>query len=238
MYGMRPDYRPNLVAAANDAEPSPQYWSANRIALSRRYQWYAYRQARRLASRRGVRTVVDVGCGVGTKLDEFFGDRFDAFGVDQAFAVETARRLGRRGTYVAQNLQQETPSAALPRPADLVVSSDVIEHLADPDRVLAYIRELCGPDTFVVLTTPERIGLRGRESVTPGNPAHVREWSFDEFSMYVEASGFRILEHRTLLPFKLALDKMTAAWVRSTLRSRGRFRTNQYLVCRLTRDSS
>jgi len=238
MYGMRPDYQPNLAVAASDVVPGAQYWSADRIALSRRYQWYAYRRARRLATHRGVRTVVDVGCGVGTKLDEFFGDRFDAFGVDQSFAVETARRLGRRGTYVAQNLQQEVPSAALPRPADLVVSSDVIEHLVDPDHVFTYIRMLCGPDTLVVLTTPERIGLRGAESVTPGNPAHVREWSFDEFAIYVEASGFRILEHRTLLPFKLAIDKMTAAWARTTLRGRGRFRTNQYLVCRPTQDSS
>src|SRR6266511_6481764 len=103
MYGMRPDYRPNPVVAASDAMPGAQYWSADRIALSRRYQWYAYRRARRLASRSGVRTVVDVGCGVGTKLDEFFGDRYEAFGVDQSFAVVTARRLGRRGSYGAQN---------------------------------------------------------------------------------------------------------------------------------------
>jgi 2-polyprenyl-3-methyl-5-hydroxy-6-metoxy-1,4-benzoquinol methylase len=227
---MRPDYKPNVTRDPASAFGST-YWTPERMASGHRYQWYAYRRAARLARTARVRTVVDVGCGVGTKLDEFFGDGFNVFGLDQPFEVEKARELGLRGTFLPSDIEHDDPPSGVPHPADFIIASDIIEHFVDPDRLIAYIRRLCGPTTLVVITTPERLALYGASNVTPENTKHVREWSFDELEHYVNGSGFDVREHRRLLPFKLAADKMTLEWAGSRARRGRHFRTNQYLVC-------
>jgi hypothetical protein len=77
--------------------------------------------------------------------------------------------------------------------ADLIIASDVIEHLLDPDDLMSYL-EAIHPG-YVVLSTPDRNLLRaGTHNGPPRNPAHTREWSFAEFEAYI-ASRFRVLEH-------------------------------------------
>jgi SAM-dependent methyltransferase len=231
-YGIRADYRVNPVNITSDDVSGAHYWTESRIELSRRYQWSAYRRAAQLAAQEGVRTVVDVGCGVGTKLVEFFHS-FDIYGVDQASAVKVAGSLDQAGTYIADDFDNPRPSLLLPSPADMVICSDVIEHVVDPDQLLSYIRGMSDGHTLMILTTPDRAALYGADCLAAQNPFHVREWTFHEFGAYLRSQGLRIIDHSLLLPFKLEADRMTAGWVKRTMRGRRRFRTNQYVVCRM-----
>ncbi len=86
--------------------------------------------------------------------------------------------------------------------------------------------------TYIVLTTPDRQALLGCDARQPLNPAHIREWSWEEFRHYIEASGFTILTHRRLLPFRLQPDRMTLKFAIDRSRRRLPFRTNQMVVCR------
>jgi hypothetical protein len=68
--------------------------------------------------------------------------------------------------------------------ADLVIASDVIEHVPDPDALLQYI--LCIAPRSVILSTPDRNLLRlGTHNGPPLNPTHLREWSMAELHAYL-----------------------------------------------------
>ena len=233
-YGIRSEYRPNPRPRAPNRAEAPAYWTPDRVRKSFRHQYYAYRYARDVALRSGARRVLDVGCGVATKLCRLFDERFELFGVDQREAISRCQELCPRGHWFVEDLEE--PGPALRREAargfDLIIASDVIEHLLDPDALLRYLRELASQETRIVLSTPERDRLLGPDALKPSNPEHVREWSFGEFRRYVEGAGFRVLDHRRQLPHALRPDAMSLRFLRRQLGGRRSLRTSQVLLCR------
>src|ERR671911_72280 len=59
---------------------------------------------------------------------------------------------------------------------DCVVFLQTIEHVRDPDAVLARLRELVGPDGVVYVSTPNVLTLAPKGAERSGNPWHVREY--------------------------------------------------------------
>lgn len=227
-------YRPNEVNVTLDEVSGAVYWDEERIARSARYQWRAYELAAELAAQRGARRIVDVGCGVATKLVRCFDpNRFELIGVDQAPAISACEALGRPGRYFADDF--ERPSATVSEQigeADLVISSDVIEHLLDPDPLVDYLRSIVARDGVVVITTPDRTSLCGVDADRPSNVAHVREWASDELLRYLESRGLEVLSSQLVPPFRYRLDRMTAAWLVRRVRSRRPHKTCHMVVCR------
>ena len=80
---------------------------------------------------------------------------------------------------------------------DVIVCSDVIEHLVDPDELLDYIKAISYK--YLILSTPDRDlvykpsdeGCNG----PPANEAHVREWNYQEFDEYI-SMHFNVIDHR------------------------------------------
>lgn len=171
------------------------YWSEWRIAESARYQRYVYTWARSLIRRNSLRSVLDVGCGVGTKLGQLICPVCrDVTGMDQRSALDVATTRAPDAALVEANL--ESPPATLGRWYDLVMCVDVIEHLADPDPLFEFIRRACGPRGLALFSTPERHRERGRACNCSPKPEHVREWAFDEFAALLHSRGFTVLRHR------------------------------------------
>ena len=118
----------------------------------------AFRQAQMLAAvlagRTGAQRIVDVGCGDGsathlaTKLDA----RSSVIGVDwSANALSQARA---RGLLVVQG---GVDTAGLPLPdgcADVVIMSELIEHLVDTDAAIDEARRVLRPGGVLLLSTP------------------------------------------------------------------------------------
>jgi 2-polyprenyl-3-methyl-5-hydroxy-6-metoxy-1,4-benzoquinol methylase len=78
----------------------------------------------------------------------------------------------------------------LPHGFAMVIASDVIEHLPNPDRLLDKIlRSGC---KVAIVSTPERVAMYGFDhDGPPRNLRHVREWTLLEFRAFLTASGFR-----------------------------------------------
>jgi 2-polyprenyl-3-methyl-5-hydroxy-6-metoxy-1,4-benzoquinol methylase len=175
-----------------------EYWNAQRIEASGRYQHHVYAWGARLVRERGLRSVVDVGCGPGTKLGMLIAPVCsDVTGLDQPSAVAVARRLGMPGMYGVVDLEngdRERPE----RTFDLVICADVIEHLLDPDPALGLLARYCHEGSMVLLSTPDRARLRGRGCMVSEKPEHVREWAAPEFRRYLVSRGWEILRARTL----------------------------------------
>ena len=157
--------------------------------LSNEGEWQleVYQFAREIRDRESLKSVADLGCGSASKLVTYFSE-FLTVGVD---VPQTCARL--RNRWPDRHWVETGFGSPLPFPVDLVIASDVIEHLLDPNELLNYIQTL--RPKFIVLSTPDRNLLRsGTHNGPPKNPAHIREWSFAEFRAYVEES-FDIEEH-------------------------------------------
>lgn len=148
------------------------------------FQLPVYRRARELADQLGCLKILDVGCGSGFKLVQWFPPPFSTLGLDLPPTVEFLRK-----TYPGKSWESSWPMWD----PDLVVCADVIEHLEDPDVLVSYLASLKA--RVVVLSTPDRdlLGL-GTEDGPPKNVHHVREWNSAELVEYLGAS-FHVARH-------------------------------------------
>lgn len=154
------------------------------------YQREVYERARDVARRDHLRTVYDVGCGSGYKLVHYLGE-FDTTGFEVPQTLEYLRR-----EYPDRKWAQVSFADRDVPPADLVVCSDVIEHVLDPDELMRFLVAVTGK--WLVLSTPDRARAYGRFSQyqlgPPSSEHHIREWTMDEFRRYV-SRFVEVVEH-------------------------------------------
>jgi hypothetical protein len=163
----------------------PQFYDA--MANSDEWQNEVYAFAQEIANRNHLKSVADIGCGSGFKLLKYFYNS-TTIGLE---VPETCARLRKR--YPHRQWVVTDFSAVEPLKADLVIVSDVIEHVADPDALLSYIVRMA--PLYVVISTPDRNLLRmGTHNGPPLNPTHLREWSMMELHAYA-SEFFDIVEH-------------------------------------------
>lgn len=145
------------------------------------WQKEVYQFAAEHAALHSFSTIVDVGCGSGFKLMQHFS-RYSTVGFEieptlSYLRAEYPDREWREGSLL-------TPSSM---DVDLVICSDVIEHLADPTELLR--KMACSKAKAICISTPaleivEELGWSPPHG-PPGNPAHVREWTIEQFAEYV-----------------------------------------------------
>ncbi len=190
-------YLENPPASA-DRDGTP-FWEGGTDHNDVRYQDAVYRWAARLAGP----VVVDVGCGSGHKLVRHVAPRAGTtIGVDQPSGIAVAAATFPDHRWVAADLDDPAVWEDLRslRP-DLVICSDVIEHVEDPLLLLHRLGALAGAGGRIVLSTPDRTRLERDEPLgPPRNPRHVREWSADELELLVESAGLSVLDRRHFLP--------------------------------------
>tara|TARA_A100001015_G_C15002224_1_gene718999 strand:- start:1120 stop:1878 length:759 start_codon:yes stop_codon:yes gene_type:complete len=186
--------------ARYDVERS--YWSPQRIKLSLSYQAPIYNYISKLVEKNTL--VLDIGCGIGSKLVEIIGQSSDSLiGLDQPSAVEVASKKYPEAKFIAAdfddpgtwNLSECCPS--------VIICSDVIEHLANPENLLSFIQHLATDNTRIFISTPDREKVRGIANRRPPNKAHIREWSAKEFKKFVEYSGFKVVNLSYHLPYDI-----------------------------------
>jgi hypothetical protein len=171
-YCIKDGYRPRLKNHYFDDTPLKDEW-----------QNEVYKAARTLADQHRLRTVLDIGTGSAYKLLKYFSGE-ETLGMDLPPTVRWLRR-----TYPDRNWTDRFE----PRPGyRLALCADVIEHVPEPDQVLDLI-ERCQPE-LAVISTPDRSLLKRGHDGPPGNKAHVREWTYDEFAHYI-GRRFRIVDH-------------------------------------------
>lgn len=132
-----------------------------------------------------VHGVIDVGCGSAYKLMKHFSDTW-TLGIDTAPTVEWLKNTYKGRNWEVCNFSHVNAGLL---EGSLVICSDVIEHIPDPDQMMVYLRRMC--PVKLILSTPDRdllpyIQADFKKSGPPVNPCHVREWNFKEFEAYVQ----------------------------------------------------
>lgn len=147
------------------------------------WQKEVYEFARTVVDQHKFKSVLDIGTGSGFKLLKYFQD-FETLGIDVTKTVNWLKE-----TYPDKKwTDQFVPINNF----DLVISSDVIEHIPNPDGLLDLI-EQCRPK-LIVLSTPDRDLFKLGHNGPPVNRSHVREWTMPEFNQYI-SSRFEVLDH-------------------------------------------
>ena len=131
-----------------------------------------------------IKSVVDVGCGNGANLAAIQR----AFNIDDVVGLDispgaldvAARRV--RGEFHVADLEQ---APALPRTFDMVLTSQVIEHLQNDDGFLRKLRAMCGQYVFVGT-------MQGTMRKSEVHIGHLRNYTRRGLEAKMRAAGFSI----------------------------------------------
>lgn len=155
------------------------------------YQPYVYSFSEHIASRAGLEWIIDIGCGSAGKLISL-SEKFSIVGIDSPEGIGFAREAIPNSRLIVHNLETGLPklSANILSRA-LIICSDVLEHLRNPEVLMGSLAELSRKAPYVVISTPDRDRARGwLDNGPPQNPAHVMEWNGTEFVRFMRGSGF------------------------------------------------
>ncbi len=147
-------------------------------------------------------TILDIGCGCGFHDSEMasypFVQAVDAFDYSEK-SVERAEQ-----SYCHSKVRRWVGNFAVDkprRPYELVVSFQVVEHLADPRTYFDFCRAACSADGWVAIFTPNRARLsnrlRARNGLPPEllDPQHFKEYTAEEIIEMGRRAGFQEPRH-------------------------------------------
>ena len=172
-----------------------EYHQNVQIGSDDKFQDEVYQRARQILDEHKYTKVLDIGCGSSYKLIKYFRDKpFTGLDLEPNLAWL-------KETYPYFDYRLSDYDNPPEDNFDLVICSDVIEHVLDPDQMIDFINSI--DFKHLVLSTPERaiiqevqrkMGWDVKENGPPANICHVREWTKDEFAEYVSQT-FDIEEH-------------------------------------------
>lgn len=151
-----------------------------------------YRFVRKHASLAGSPFVLEVGCGAGGILQAFRERGFEVLGTD--YGAENLAYGKSRGIDIRQG---DLFSLDLERRPDLIIYSHVLEHVYDPNRELAKVRELLAPDGCLYIEVP---GIKAtRTNVFQGDfmqmfhLAHIYNFTLATLTGLLADNGFQLI---------------------------------------------
>jgi 2-polyprenyl-3-methyl-5-hydroxy-6-metoxy-1,4-benzoquinol methylase len=156
------------------ADLRAEYLGAERLAF--------YEEIAEFCAQLEPRRLIDIGCGTGHLLAavlRLVPDLEVAVGIDSATAaVESVNQVAPRArAYVSSVYDLDLAGERF----DLVLCTEVLEHLAHPDDALAVLASLCEAGGQIVVTVPD-----GERDDWEG---HVNFWNAAELESFLAAAG-------------------------------------------------
>lgn len=144
------------------------------------------------ATYRQTNRLLDLGFGSAVFMQEAEAECWDVSGVEVSkSAVQNAKRLGFQNIFQGNLASADYPSGHF----DVVVASEVVEHVVDLRSLLAEVVRVLRPNGLFWASTPHARGLSFRllgldwSVVIP--PAHLQLFSVAGMRTLLEAAGFR-----------------------------------------------
>jgi len=149
------------------------------------WQKEVYVYAKKLMTDKKLKSVIDVGCGSGFKLVNYLAE-FDTTGIETEPCISFLRKKYPSHKWLDSG-EPEKSFNFVDLSSDVVICSDVIEHIVDPDELVKFLLSI--NTSYYIISTPCRerlVQYHGRKNLNPPiNKAHVREWTMEEFKLYL-----------------------------------------------------
>ena len=187
-----------------------EFVTCEQIGHTDQFQDEVYEAARKLCIEKGYKTVLDIGCGSAFKLIKYFRDK-------KFVGLDLEPNLSHiKDKYPLYDFRLSDFDNPPKESFDLIICSDVIEHLLEPDDLLAFINNI--DFKHLVLSTPDRDAIQrlqrsfGWDVKTDGPPhnvMHVREWTLAELREYL--SQWFNIESQFMTPKQVECQVVIAA---------------------------
>ena len=162
---------------------------------------YARDLIARVRRLQGVRAICDLGCGNGYLAGELAALGYEVLGIDVSRSgIELANRHYPKASFMAGIIDQDILSVVGDIQVDLVISSDVIEHLYCPSNLLSAAAKLLPEGGHLVVGTPYHgywknvaLSVTGRMDAhftALWDGGHIKFFSPDTLSRLVTLHGF------------------------------------------------
>lgn len=174
---------------------------------SQLHYWYMVHVLQQLLPPGAGRRVLDLGCGGGGFLVEAKAAGFDVMGLElsRGLAEYVTRTYG---IPVHQGLVED-PAFADER-FDVILSSQVFEHLLDPQATLHTVRGHLNPGGLLLIEVPNLRDVR--EQLSRGrtmDDAHLFYFNRDSLTLLLRNEGLQVVEvHEGLRPFRFLGERV------------------------------
>lgn len=144
--------------------------------------------------------MLDVGCGIGLSLLEAQALGAHAYGIEADPNVRVIADDLKLRIHVGSLHDQPFPDVSF----DLIVLNQVIEHIPDPGKALAALKERLKPMGRIVLVFPNRDSfwrrISGEKWINWHVPYHLHHFSAKGFRALAQRHGYRIIRQKTITP--------------------------------------
>lgn len=160
----------------------------------------------RITKLNGVQTICDLGCGNGYITGRLADLGYDVTGIDgSSTGIKLARRSYPRATFVNELIDADLGHRTALSDVDLVISSDVIEHLYRPADLLEAAVSVLKANGQLLIGTPYHGYLKNLAISVTGkmdshfsalhDGGHIKFFSVRTLSQLVESHGFTELSY-------------------------------------------
>jgi 2-polyprenyl-3-methyl-5-hydroxy-6-metoxy-1,4-benzoquinol methylase len=99
--------------------------------------------------------ILDLGCGNGYLVNVLIDNGYNAFGTDASVKGIAIANETNKGRFYVQDLSiDELPIELQEKAFDTVISTEVIEHLYDPEHFIAFCKSIVSNGGEIIITTP------------------------------------------------------------------------------------
>lgn len=152
--------------------------------------------------------ILDIGCGNGQIARALISDGFDVIGIDASqTGIEIANRKHPGRFFVHDVSEDKLPEGVGDKPFDIIISTEVIEHLYAPRSYMRLVRKTLEQKRGdVILSTPYHGYLKNVALAVTGkmdqhytalwDGGHIKFWSRKTLTALLEEFGFRVTDFR------------------------------------------
>lgn len=149
------------------------------------------------------RCILDLGCGNGYLVNHLISLGYNAYGTDASEkGIEIAREQNADRFFVQDLSTGKLPAELQELNFDTIISTEVIEHLYDPDAFILFCKQALASNGEIILSTPYHGYLKNlvlsifNKWDTHINPlwlgGHIKLWSVATLSKVLINNGFSV----------------------------------------------
>ena len=159
----------------------------------RLYRYQIIKQVIRTAITRGNQSIVDIGCGTGELLShlalEFSPQNLLGLDISKVGILKARENNPNLNFALIEVNDDGFISRAMKSAADIIVCSEVLEHLEEPKEILRFISNNLLSSGVLIVTVPA-----GPMSFLERHIGHHRHYTRDSLTYLLEAAGFSNIE--------------------------------------------